>query len=52
VDLLRKCCWRLREERNMLWYIVLTERYGEVGGRIGVGGQVRLCLVEKSFGHL
>jgi len=40
VALLRKCCWRSREERDMLWYIVLVERYGEVGGRIGVGGRL------------
>lgn len=38
--LLGKWCWRLREERERLWYIVLMTRYREVGGRIGDGGRL------------
>ena len=42
VALLGKWCWRLRKERDRLWYRVLAARYGEVGGRICVGGRLYL----------
>lgn len=38
--LLGKWCWRMREERDLLWYKVLVARYGEIGGRIVVGGRL------------
>jgi len=38
--LLGKWCWRLQEERERLWYIVLMARYGEVGDRIKDGGRL------------
>ena len=40
LTLLGKWCWRLQEERERLWYIVLMARYGEVGDRIEDGGRL------------
>lgn len=40
VALLGKWCWRMREERDLLWYKVLVARYGDIGGRIVVGGRL------------
>jgi len=42
VVLLGKRCWMSREERNRLWYRFLVAHYGEVEGRIGVGGRLDL----------
>ncbi|XP_024632905.1 uncharacterized protein [Medicago truncatula] len=39
VALLGKWCWRLLVDREGLWYHVLVARYGEVGGRLEVGGR-------------
>jgi hypothetical protein len=36
--LLGKWCWRMLVDREGLWYHVLVARYGEVGGRLEVGG--------------
>ncbi|MCI56595.1 putative non-LTR retroelement reverse transcriptase [Trifolium medium] len=37
--LLGKWCWRLLVVRDGLWYRVLAARYGEVAGRLAVGGR-------------
>jgi len=37
--LLGKWCWRLLIDRGGLWYRVLVARYGEVDGRLEVGGR-------------
>ena len=39
VALLGKWCWRLLVDREGLWYHVLVARYGELGGRLEVGGR-------------
>jgi len=39
VSLLGKWCWRMLVDKEGLWYHVLVARYGEVGGRLKVGGQ-------------
>jgi len=38
VALLGKWCWRLLVERDMLWFKVLSARYGLVDGRLRGGG--------------
>ena len=40
LSLLRKWCWRLREEKSYLWYKVLTAKHDEEGGTIGNGGRI------------
>jgi len=35
--LIGKCCWRLKEEQNSLWYRVLLVKFGEVGCMLHVG---------------
>jgi hypothetical protein len=40
VSLFGKWCWRLKGEKGCLWYIVLTARYGEEGGSIGIEGRL------------
>ena len=42
VVLLGKWCWRMLVDREGLWYNVLVARYGELGGRLEVGGGVLL----------
>ena len=37
--LLGKWCWRMLFDRSGFWYRILVTRYGEVGGRLEVGGQ-------------
>ncbi|PNY08824.1 cysteine-rich receptor-like protein kinase [Trifolium pratense] len=37
--LLGKWCWRLLVDRGGMWYRVLAARYGEVAGRLAVGGR-------------
>jgi len=37
--LLGKWCWRMRIENRILWYRVLSARYGEVGGKIAEEGR-------------
>jgi len=32
-------CWRMLVDREGLWYRVLVARYGELGGRLEVGGR-------------
>ena len=39
IALLGKWCWRMLVDREGLWYHVLVARYGEVGGRLEVGGR-------------
>jgi len=39
VALLGKWCWRMLVDREGLWYNVLVARYGELGGRLEVGGR-------------
>lgn len=41
--LLGKWCWRLLVDRGGLWYRVLVARYGEVNGRLEVGGRSISC---------
>jgi hypothetical protein len=36
---LKKWCWKFREDRERLWFSVLTVRYGEEEGRIKDGGR-------------
>ena len=37
--LLGKWCWRMLFDRSGFWYRILVTRYGEVGGRLEVGGR-------------
>jgi len=39
IALLGKWCWRMLVDREGLWYHVLVAHYGEVGGRLEVGGR-------------
>jgi len=39
VALLGKWCWRLLEDRDSLWFRVLSARYGTDGGRLRGGGR-------------
>jgi len=39
VALLGKWCWRMLVDREGLWYHVLVARYGEISGRLEVGGR-------------
>ncbi|RHN73277.1 putative reverse transcriptase domain-containing protein [Medicago truncatula] len=39
IALLGKWCWRLSVDRGGFWYRVLVARYGEVCGRLEVGGR-------------
>jgi hypothetical protein len=39
IALLGKWCWRLLVDRGGMWYRVLATRYGEVAGRLAVGGR-------------
>lgn len=41
--LLGKWCWRMLVDRGGLWYRVLAARYGELGGRLEVGGRSVSC---------
>jgi len=34
ISLLEKWVWRVLEERESLWNVVLRVKYGEVGGRV------------------
>jgi len=43
IALLGKWCWRMLVDRGGLWYRVLVARYGELGGRLEVGGQSVSC---------
>ncbi|GAU17907.1 hypothetical protein TSUD_330330, partial [Trifolium subterraneum] len=39
IALLGKWCWRMLVDRGGMWYRVLAARYGEVAGRLAVGGR-------------
>jgi hypothetical protein len=39
VALRGKWCWRLLVDRDSFWYHVLVAHYGEIGGRLDVGGR-------------
>ncbi|GAU20182.1 hypothetical protein TSUD_352460 [Trifolium subterraneum] len=39
IALLGKWCWRMLVDRGGMWYRVLVARYGEVAGRLAVGGR-------------
>jgi len=39
IALLGKWCWRMLVDRGDFWYRVLAARYGEVAGRLEVGGR-------------
>lgn len=43
---LKKWCWKLREERERLWFRVLTVSYGEEEGRIKDGGRFSFVWCE------
>ena len=38
IALLGKWCWRMLVDIGGLWSRVLVARYGEIGGRLDVGG--------------
>jgi len=37
IDLLAKWCWRFLEDRENLWFRVMSARYGVEGGRLKGG---------------
>ena len=39
MSLMGKWCWRMLNDKDGLWYRVLKDRYGEVGGRLREGGR-------------
>ena len=39
IALLGKWCWRMLVDSGGFWYMVLVARYGEVAGRLVVGGR-------------
>jgi len=46
IALLGKWCWGMLVDRGGFWYRVLVARYGEVAGRLEVGGPECFFLVE------
>jgi len=50
VALLGKWCWMMREERDLLCYRVMVACYGEIGGRIVVGGRLDIIILALVLG--
>lgn len=51
VALLRKWCWQMLVDKEVLWYRVLKARYGEEGGAVEGGRERLLGLVEDVVWH-